>query len=69
LEIKVWRDRRPDPLAEGLGQLDAYLARLGLDSGVLVLFDRRSGAGEIEERTRLEQAVSPSGRKVVVVRA
>ena len=43
VEIKVWRDRKPDPLDEGLGQLDEYLDRLGLDHGVLAIFDRRSG--------------------------
>jgi len=30
LELKVWCDGAPDPLAEGLVQLDGYLAGLGL---------------------------------------
>ena len=30
IEIKVWRDRRADPLAAGLMQLERYLARLGV---------------------------------------
>jgi hypothetical protein len=30
LELKVWRDGNPDPLTEGLAQLDGYLAGLGL---------------------------------------
>jgi hypothetical protein len=42
IEIKVWRDRKPDPLDDGLEQLDEYLDQLGLDHGVLVIFDRRS---------------------------
>jgi hypothetical protein len=42
LELKVWRDGRPDPLPEGLSQLDQYLSGLGLTTGWLVLFDRRS---------------------------
>ena len=29
LELKVWRPGEPDPLTEGLEQLDAYLADLG----------------------------------------
>lgn len=33
IELKVWRDGRPDPTAEGLEQLDGYLAGLGLDGG------------------------------------
>jgi len=31
IELKVWRDGEPDPLTEGLEQLDGYLAGLGLD--------------------------------------
>jgi hypothetical protein len=42
MELKVWRDGEPDPLTEGLEQLDGYLAGLGLDGGWLVIFDRRS---------------------------
>ncbi|WP_437678329.1 ATP-binding protein [Sorangium sp. So ce131] len=70
LELKVWRDRdkKGDPLPQGLAQLDQYLARLGLDEGVLVLFDLRSAAQPVEERTHLEQAITPSGRRVTVLR-
>ncbi|MCF7977785.1 MAG: AAA-like domain-containing protein [Chromatiaceae bacterium] len=69
IELKVWRDARPDPLAEGLKQLDAYLAGLGLDGGWLVIFDRRSGQPPIEARTASEAMISPGGREVVLVRA
>jgi hypothetical protein len=71
MELKVWRDRdkKGDPLRQGLTQLDDYLARLGLDEGVLVIFDCRSVAAPIEERTRFEEAQAPSGRKVTVLRA
>lgn len=69
LELKVWRDGEKDPLDEGLAQLDGYLAGLGLDSGWLVIFDRRSGQPPIAERTRASAATSPSGRQVTVVRA
>lgn len=69
VEIKVWRDRRPDPLNEGLAQLDGYLAGLGQDSGWLVLFDTRTGQPPIEERTGATRATTPSGRSVVVIRA
>jgi hypothetical protein len=67
--IKVWRDGRPDPLAEGLKQLDGYLAGLGLSSGWLVIFDQRSGQPPIAERTSAERQVTPGGREAVVVRA
>lgn len=44
IELKVWRDGRKDPLAEGLIQIEHYLDKVGLDHGVLILFDRRSNA-------------------------
>ncbi|MCF7993512.1 MAG: hypothetical protein K9L88_01550 [Chromatiaceae bacterium] len=69
IELKVWRDGRPDPLAEGLKQLDAYLGGLGLESGWLVIFDRRAGQPPIEARTGSEQMTSPEGRQIVLVRA
>ncbi len=68
-ELKVWRDGRPDPLAEGLGQIDTYLAGLGLATGWLVIFDRRGGQPPLEERTGAGEAVTPGGRMVTVVRA
>jgi DNA polymerase III delta prime subunit len=71
MELKVWRDRdrKRDPLATGLAQLDDYLGRLGLDEGVLVIFDCRDGAPPIEDRTRFEEARTPSGRHVTLLRA
>jgi len=69
LELKVWREAARDPLEKGLTQLDESLERLGLDEGVLVIFDRRPEAGGTETRTRFEPAQAPSGRKVTVLRA
>jgi hypothetical protein len=69
IELKVWRPGRPDPLRDGLVQLDGYLARLGLDAGTLVLFDRRPEAAPIEERTAFSTVTSPAGRAVTVLRA
>jgi hypothetical protein len=69
MELKVWRDGASDPLPEGLVQLDGYLAGLGLDSGWLVLFDRRSGQPPIAERTVHIEQRSPQGRCIAVVRA
>jgi len=69
IELKVWRDGEPDPLTEGLEQLDGYLAGLGLESGWLVIFDRRSGQPPIRERTSSEEKQSPQGRRMTVVRA
>lgn len=69
IELKVWRDGEPDPLTEGLEQLDGYLAGLGLDTGWLVIFDRRSGQPPIRERTSSTEQTSPQGRRITVVRA
>ncbi|NJK66298.1 MAG: ATP-binding protein [Microcoleus sp. SU_5_3] len=69
IELKVWRTRKIDPLSKGLQQLDGYLARLGQDSGWLVIFDRRENAPELEERLNTEIHTSPMGRSVTVIRA
>jgi hypothetical protein len=69
IELKVWRDGEPDPLAEGLAQLDGYLAGLGLAGGWLVIFDRRAGQPPIRERTTRQETPSPQGRRIAVVRA
>ena len=69
IEVKVWRDGEPDPRAEGLAQIDRYLAGLGLAHGWLVIFDRRPDLPRLSERTASESAVTPGGRAVDVVRA
>jgi hypothetical protein len=69
VETKVRRKGDADPLRAGLAQLDGYLDRLGLDTGILVIFDRRPKAPSIAKRTRFEEATSPSGRPVTVLRA
>ena len=68
IELKVWRQGRPDPLAAGLEQLDRYLAGLGLDSGWLVIFDQCESIGAISERTSSEIIQSSAGRKIRLVR-
>lgn len=69
IELKVWREGRPDPLRSGLTQLDGYLARLGLDLGWLVIFDQRKGALAIADRTMTEVVITDNGRQVTVIRA
>ena len=69
IELKVWRDGEEDPLDEGLAQLDGYLAGLGLPTGWLVIFDRRSGQPPIAQRTTTAMALTPAGRTVTVIRA
>ncbi|HET8642944.1 MAG TPA: AAA family ATPase [Pseudonocardiaceae bacterium] len=69
IELKVWREGKADPQGEGLAQLDGYLDRLGLDTGALVIFDRRPQAAPATERTAFTQTASPSGRTVTILRA
>ncbi|MEL6491672.1 MAG: ATP-binding protein [Cyanobacteria bacterium J06621_3] len=68
MELKVWRQGRPDPLPTGLMQLDKYLAGLGLNQGWLVIFDGRSHAKPLAERTTTETTKTPEGRMVTVIR-
>ncbi|MFC4013516.1 hypothetical protein ACFOY2_40250 [Nonomuraea purpurea] len=68
MELKVWRTNRNDPLPDGLVQLDRYLDRLTLPTGVLVIFDRRPEAPPWKERGGFDQATTPSGRQVTVLR-
>ncbi|QUW04706.1 ATP-binding protein [Chloracidobacterium validum] len=70
IELKVWREGAGDPEAEGLEQLERYLAGLAAGAvGWLVIFDRRAGQPPVAERTRAYRAVTPGGRTVTVVRA
>jgi hypothetical protein len=67
LELKVWRGRQADPLPRGLRQLSQYLDSLQLDHGALLIFDRRPGAMEIEERSELGE-LEHDGRRIQVLR-
>ena len=69
IELKVWRKGDPDPLTKGLTQLDGYLDRLHLNTGTLIIFDRRPNAAPITERTRFDQTTSPTGRPITILRA
>ena len=67
-ELKVWREGRPDPITQGLLQIEMYLDGLNLTDGTLVIFDRRKDAAPAPERTRLEEAQTPKGYTVRVLR-
>jgi hypothetical protein len=69
IELKVWAPGRPDPMRAGLTQLDGYLDRLGLKTGVLVIFDRRPSAPDISERTSFDTVTALSGRTITLLRA
>jgi hypothetical protein len=69
IELKVRAKGRPDPLADGLRQLDDYLRRLDLSEGTLVIFDRRPSAKPIDERVSFDVAETATGRSITVLRA
>nr|WP_307874705.1 AAA family ATPase [Frankia nepalensis] len=69
LELKVWHPGKADPLRRGLTQLDRYLDRLSLNTGTLIIFDRRPDAPDLSERTQFDTATTPTGRTVTVLRA
>ncbi|KAF3889235.1 MULTISPECIES: ATP-binding protein [Nostocales] len=69
IELKAWHNKKGDPLADGLEQLDSYLARLGVDFGWLIIFDQRSKAPPLEERLTTQITTTKNGRSVKVVRA
>jgi hypothetical protein len=69
IEIKVWRDKKADPLTKGLEQLEGYLNRINPAEGWLVIFDRRENALELEDRLKTELAQTAAGQQVTVIRA
>ena len=69
VELKVRHPRAGNPLRQGLEQLDGYLSRLGLDSGTLMIFDRRPGAVRKQPNPQISRIRSPEGREVTLLRA
>ena len=65
LEVKVWRKGEKNPLKQGLSQMDAYLAGLGMSRGTLVIFDARGGLAR--QRVRYEDVVTKRGKQVRVM--
>ena len=69
IELKVWREKKRDPQAEGIEQLESYLARLGLNEGWLFVFDRRKNALPMEERLSTQVVMTANRRAITVIRA
>ena len=67
VELKVWRDGRPDPLPEGLKQLAVYLDRLTLAEGTLLLFASRAAAPPLPER-EADSTAESGGKRIRVLR-
>ncbi len=67
VELKVWRDSTTGDLAgDGKDQLVGYLERLGLERGVLMIFDARSDALALPQRMTREEVVH-KGRQILVL--
>ncbi len=69
IELKVWREKKRDPQEQGIEQLESYLARLGLNEGWLLIFDRRKNALPIEERLSTQVVTTENQRAITVIRA
>jgi hypothetical protein len=68
-ELKVWAHGKPDPLSQGLVQLERYLDGLNMTAGTLVIFDRRPSAEPAPERTGISHTKTPKGYPVRLLRA
>lgn len=51
IELKAWAPNKADPLKAGLQQLDRYLDRFRLDTGTLIIFDRRPSAPGLRSKS------------------
>ncbi|GAB1541488.1 AAA family ATPase [Scytonema sp. NUACC21] len=69
IELKVWRDKKGDPEAEGIEQLDEYLARIEVKEGWLFVFDRRKNAPPFTERLLTKTVTTQTGRSIIIQRA
>ena len=69
IELKVRRQGQGNPLKDGLAQLDEYLTRLNLDTGTLIIFDRRPSALRKRSNPQFSRLSAPSGREVTLLSA
>ncbi len=69
IELKVRRQGQGNPLKDGLAQLDEYLTRLNLDTGTLIIFDRRPSALRKRSNPQFSRLTAPSGREITLLSA
>jgi hypothetical protein len=69
VELTVRRQGQGNPLKDGLAQLDDYLTRLDLDSGTLIIFDRRPSALRKRPQPQLSRLSALSGREITLLSA
>lgn len=63
------RTKNGDPLDEGLEQLDNYLDRHHLDTGYMLIFDRRPEEIRGHPLAEISEVSTPAGRVVTLLRA
>lgn len=69
IELKVRRQGKGSPLREALNQLDKYLDQLSLDTGYLVIFDRRDSALRRRPNPAITATSSPAGHDITLLTA
>lgn len=67
IELKVRRQGDGNPLKAALAQLDEYLSRLCLDTGTLIIFDRRPSAIRKQPAPEFSRHRTPGGREIILL--
>lgn len=69
IELKVRRPKDGNPLNGALVQIDGYLDQPGLDTGTVIIFDRRPGVLRKRPNPTISTTSTPSGRKITLLTA
>jgi hypothetical protein len=67
IELKVRRQKEGNPLEPALVQLDEYLSRLDLDTGTLIVFDRRPSVIRKQPGPEFSRHRTPDGREITLL--
>jgi hypothetical protein len=67
VELKVRRQGRGNPQKDGLDQLDDYLSQLDVETGSLIVFDRRPNARRKRLDPEFSTARTPGGRQATIL--
>jgi hypothetical protein len=67
IELKVRRQRQGNPLTGSLVQIDGYLDQLGLDTGTVIIFDRRPSVLRKRPNPAITSTSTPSGREITLL--
>jgi len=67
IELKVRRSKDGNPLKGALVQIDSYLDQLGLDTGTVIIFDRRPSVLRKRPNPAITSTSTPSGREITLL--